>query len=166
MINLEKLIPQLVADEIAFVIVGGVAATAHGSAMVTLDLDICYARDEDNLKRLVATLTPLHPRLRGAPEGLPFVWDERTLRQGLNFTLATDWGDLDLLGEIAGVGDYQHVRAMSVRTGILGVSCAVLSLPALITAKRAAGRPRDLQALPELEALLEASSAGEAGEDH
>lgn len=156
MIDLEKLIPRLAADGIAFVIVGGVAATAHGSATVTLDLDICYARDADNLKRLVATLAPLHPRLRGAPEGLPFVWDEKTLRQGLNFTLTTDWGDLDLLGDITGIGDFPRVSAVSVQAVILGVSCTVLSLPALIAAKRAAGRPRDLQALPELEALMEA----------
>lgn len=65
MIDLEKLIPRLAEGGVAFVIVGGVAASIHGSAQVTLDLDISYARDEENLTRLVKTLAPLHPRLRG-----------------------------------------------------------------------------------------------------
>lgn len=159
MIDLEKLIPLLAASKVAFVIVGGVAAAVHGSAQVTLDLDICYDREEGNLNRLAEVLAPLDPHLRGAPVELPFLWDAQTLRRGLNFTLVTDWGDLDLLGEVAGVGGYEPVVAASVPVALFGVTCAVLSLPALITAKRAAGRPRDLLALPELEALWEATQA-------
>jgi hypothetical protein len=157
MIDLEKLIPRLVESGVAFVIVGGVAACIHGSAQVTVDLDICYARDKGNLKRLVEALAPFHPRLRGAPSDLPFLWDADTLRQGLSFTLTTDWGDLDLLGEVAGVGDYPRALAASSPTTLFGTTCAVLSLPALIAARRAAGRPRDLISLPELEALWEAT---------
>ena len=157
MINLEKVIPRLAESKVAFVIVGGVAATVHGSAQVTFDLDICYARDAGNLQRLVNVLAPLHPRLRGAPGDLPFLWDTETLRRGLDFTLLTDWGDLDLLGEIAGVGGYQQALAASVPVALFGVTCAVLSLPALIVARRTAGRPRDLYSLPELEALWEAT---------
>lgn len=154
--NLDKLIPLLVESEVAFVIIGGVAASIHGSAQVTLDLDICYARDRENLDRLAKALAPLRPRLRGAPPDIPFVWDSTTLRNGLNFTLTTEWGDLDLLGEVTGVGGYAEALAASVRLELFSSTCAVLSLPALIAAKRAAGRPRDLQALPELEALWEA----------
>lgn len=157
MIDLEKVIPLLAESKVAFVIVGGVAAAVHGSAQVTFDLDICYARDASNLHRLVEALAPLHPRLRGAPGGLPFLWETETLRRGLNFTLLTDWGDLDLLDEIAGVGGYEQTLAASVPVALFGVTCAVLSLPALIGARRAAGRPRDLLSLPELEALWEAT---------
>lgn len=89
--------------------------------------------------------------------GLPFLWDTETLRRGLNFTLRTDWGDLDLLGEVAGVGGYDQALVSSEPTALFGVTCAVLSLPALIAAKRAAGRPRDRYSLPELEALWEAT---------
>ena len=157
MIDLEKVVPLLAESKVAFVIVGGVAATVHGSALVTFDLDICYARDKGNLRRLVNALAPLHPRLRGAPGGLPFLWETETLHRGLNFTLLTDWGDLDLLGEIAGVGGYDQALAASVQVPLFGVACAVLSLPALIAAKRAAARPRDLNSIPELEALWEAA---------
>jgi hypothetical protein len=151
-----KLVRTLAGEQVAFVLVGGVAATAHGSSRSTLDLDICYARDKANLKRLVSALAPLHPSLRGGPAGLPFLWDAETLRRGLNFTLTTDLGDLDLLGEMSGVGGYDQVRPSSVNKTLFGVECAVLSLPDLIAAKRAAGRTKDLEALVELEALWEA----------
>ena len=77
-----------------------------------------------------------------------------------NFTLVTDGGDLDLLGEIAGVGGYAEVSAVSMPVSLFGENCAVLSLRALIAARRASGRPKDLQLLPELEALQ-----GAIGED-
>ena len=153
--DLEKLIAKLVEAGVDFVIVGGVAGTVHGSSYVTYDLDVCYARDDHNLQRLVKALSPVTPRLRGVPADLPFVLDIRTLKIGLNFTLTTDIGDVDLLGEIAGIGSYLEVRAASVSVELFGVSCAVLSLDALIAAKRAAGRPKDHTVLPELEALQE-----------
>ncbi len=156
MIDLETLIPRLVNDGVEFVIIGGVAATAHGSAYITEDLDICYARNAPNLERVVASLAPFHPRLRGAPEGLPFLWDAKTLQQGLNFTLRTDLGDVDLLGEVAGLGAFEQVRAAAVRATLFGVECAVLSLDGLIITKRTAGRRKDMLILPELEALREA----------
>ncbi|MGQ0655275.1 MAG: nucleotidyltransferase, partial [Betaproteobacteria bacterium] len=77
-----------------FVVVGGVAMVLRGSSRVTVDLDVCYSRDVENLRRLAAALAPYRPRLRGAPPELPFQWDERTLASGLNFTLATDLGDV------------------------------------------------------------------------
>ena len=142
---------------VRFVVVGGVAATLHGLNYVTFDLDFCYARDKDNLSRIINALSPLNPRLRGAPVGLPFRFDEITLRNGLNFTLTTDIGDLDLLGEISGLGDFATVSTMAVPVELFGRSFLVLTLAALIASKKAAGRLKDLQALPELEALLEAS---------
>lgn len=80
-----------------FVIVGGLAVTIYGSAYVTIDLDLCYARDAENLWRLAQALQPFNPRLRGAPAGLPFRFNEHTPKSGLNFTLTTDLGDIDLL---------------------------------------------------------------------
>ena len=156
MIKLKETLLLLARSEVDFVIVGGVAATLHGSAFQTFDLDICYSRDQPNLERLAAALAPYHPGLRGAPPGLPFAWDPRTLRSGLNFTLATDLGDLDLLGEIAGIGAYPEVRTKSRALEMYGLNLSILSLSGLIAAKRAAGREKDLLALPELEALLEA----------
>jgi len=138
-----------------FVVIGGLAITAHGSAHITYDLDISYSRSHENIERLVTALAPYHPRLRGAPPNLPFQLDADTLARGLNFTLDTDLGDIDLQGEVAGIGMYPAVLASSIALEIFAYTCHVLSLEGLIRAKRAAGRPQDLAALPELEARRE-----------
>ena len=160
-VDLEKMLANLVRHEVEFVIIDGVAATAHGSAYVTYDLDFCYRRDAANLQKLVAALGPLNPELRDAPQNLPFFWDLKTLQRGMNFTLKTDWGDVDLLGEVAGVGTFAEVWAASIQVELFGLPCAVISLAGLIAAKRAAGRPKDQLLLPELEALHEALEDGE-----
>jgi len=157
LIDFEQALTALAGARVRFVIVGGLAMTIHGSAYVTFDLDFCYARDAENLSRLAEALRPHRPRLRGAPEGLPFRLDEEALRNGLNFTLTTDLGDIDLLGEVAGVGDYAAALDSSISVELFGVSFDVLTLEVLIASKRAAGRPKDLLMLPELEALREAT---------
>jgi predicted nucleotidyltransferase len=150
---------KLLADaHVNFVVIGGYAAMLHGSALLTQDLDICYERFPENLKRLAAALAPIHPRLRGAPKEVPFSLDERTLAQGMNFTLQTDWIDLDLLGEISGIGQFPDVVQDAGHIDVYGFSCLVASLDALIKSKQAAGRPKDKNALPELEALKELKS--------
>ncbi|HLL73539.1 MAG TPA: hypothetical protein VK363_19010 [Pyrinomonadaceae bacterium] len=118
---------------------------------------MCYARTRENIERLSAALAPYHPRPRDFPSNLPFVWDEQTLQQGTNFTFVTDLGNIDLLGEVTGLGDYNDVRDASVVLALFGLQCRVLSLDALIVSKRAAGRTKDLLVLPELEALREVS---------
>jgi hypothetical protein len=153
--DFKQLLHLLSASKIDFILVGGMAATVHGSARLTQDLDVVYARTRANLERLATALAPYRPYLRGAPPGLPFRWDAETLERGLNFTLTTTLGDLDLLGEITGGGGYDDLVSHSSPIGIFGETCRCLDLPALIRVKRAAGRPRDLEALAELEALLE-----------
>lgn len=140
---------------VACVIVGGVAAAIHGSLILTNDLDVCYARDNGNLDRLAQALKSVNARLRNAPEGLPFILDAETLKRGLNFTFTTEIGDLDLLGEVRGVGGYEEVLADSLTVDLFDYRFAVIDISKLIVAKRAAGRPKDLIALPELEAILE-----------
>ncbi len=137
------------------VIVGGLAATIHGSARLTQDVDFVYARTPANIDRLVDALRPHAPYPRGAPPGLPFDWSRATIERGLNFTLTTAIGDIDLLGEITGGGDYEALLPDSEHVDMFGCRCRCLDLPGLIRAKRAAGRPKDLDALAELEALLE-----------
>ncbi len=157
MINVEESLTVLANAGVQFVVVGGLAFIIHGSSYyATYDLDFCYARDKENLSRLTRALSPYHPRLRGAPIELPFRFDEETLRRGLNFTLTTDLGDIDLLGEIAGIGDYVAVSNVTMPVELFGRSFQVLTLDALIASKKAAGRPKDMLVLPELEALREA----------
>lgn len=143
-----------------YIIVGGVAGNLHGALRTTLDLDIVYARSPENVVRLVEALAPYHPYLRGAPEGLPFVLDRATVERGLNFTLVTALGDIDLLGEIAGGGRFEALVGDADRIEIDEVTCRVVSLPKLIALKRAAGRGKDREALAELEALLEERDLG------
>lgn len=150
----------LSAASVDYIIVGGVAAGLHGALRSTLDLDVVYSRSPDNIARLVSALAPYEPYLRGAPAGLPFRFDEETVQRGLNFTLTTTMGDLDLLGEITGGGRFEDLRSSAERVEIEGFLCRVVSLPKLIALKRAAGRGKDREALAELEALLEERDRG------
>jgi hypothetical protein len=138
---------------VKFVVIGGVALVARGGARLTEDLDLVYDRSPENLQRLVNAVAPLHPRLRGAPPELPFFFDERTLRSGLNFTLTTDLGDLDLLGEAAGLGGYAEALTSSSPAQLFGRDVHVLSLDGLERTKRAAGRVKDLLDLETIRAL-------------
>ncbi|MBA2493676.1 MAG: hypothetical protein H0V31_03135 [Acidobacteria bacterium] len=161
MVELEPAIKSLIAKGTEFVIIGGVAISIHSTGYVTRDLDFCYLRTTQNLKKIVSAFAPFNPHLRGFPEELPFVWDERTLQNGTNFTLKTTIGDIDLLGEVAGVGSFEAVKKESILTRLYGCDVRVLTLEGLIKAKRAAGRTKDLLVLPELEALQEALKESE-----
>jgi hypothetical protein len=147
------LLGSLSGGGVDHIIIGGLAATVHGSSRLTQDVDVVYGRSADNLERLVRAVAPFDPYLRGAPPGLPFEWSTRTLRMGLNFTLTTSRGDLDLLGEIPGGGTYEDLLPHTISVELFGGTHLCLNLAALIRAKRAAGRPRDLEVLAELEAL-------------
>lgn len=153
--NLEETIRVLYDAGVEFVLIGGAAMGLQGSAHLTKDMDFCYARKRQNMERLARALRPYHPVLRGAPTGLPFKFDVETISRGLNFTLTTDLGDIDLLGEVAGLGTFEDVKATSDLMEVGGICCHVLSLPGLIKSKTAAGRSRDLYVLPELKALEE-----------
>ncbi|MEX2317318.1 MAG: hypothetical protein WD669_09220 [Pirellulales bacterium] len=149
------LLRLLAEKRIEYFVVGGVAAKAHGSARFTADVDIVYRRTKENIARLVSAFANLHPYLRGAPPGLPFLWDAETIEKGLNFTLTTDLGAIDLLGEIAGGGLYEQLLPHVEVKHAFGVNVPCLNLQMLIQVKRAAGRKKDIDAIAELEALLE-----------
>ena len=155
MIKLEPAIQSLADNNVDFVIVGGVAIKIHSSAYVTLDLDFCYSRTKENLSKIVAALSRFNPRPRNFPENLPYFFDERSLQNATNFTFETTIGDIDLLGEVAGVGSFAEVEKSSDIFELYERDVRVLSVDALISAKRAAGRVKDLLVLPELEALRE-----------
>jgi hypothetical protein len=155
MTDFDALLTTLARHQVEFIVIGGAAAIAHGSARLTQYLDIVYARSPENLKRLVAALLSYHPYLRGVPPGLPFRWEPETLARGLNFTLVTSLGDIDLLGEIPGGRSYRDLCDEAIDLQIFNTHCLCLSLPQLIRAKRAAGRPKDLETLAELEAIEE-----------
>lgn len=161
MIDLEKAITTLAANNVDYVIVGGVAISLHSSGYITQDLDFCYSRSKENIHRLFTALAPFDPMPRSWPEGLPFIFDESTLRNGTNFTFDTSIGAIDLLGEVKGIGSYPDALANSLVYTIYGTPVNAFDLNALIVSKTAADRPKDHLVLPELLALREALDPSE-----
>lgn len=153
--TLDEVVRLLNNHNVEFIVIGGWAAALHGSARSTSDVDVVYSRTHENIRRLAAALQSHHPYLRGAPPGLPFRWDERTIQSGLNFTLTTDLGDLDFLGEITGGGTYQQLLPSTQEVTVAGLTCRCVTLDRLIQLKRAAGRPKDLEVIAELQAILD-----------
>ena len=151
------LLRALASADVEFILAGGAAATVHGAIRSTQDIDIVYNRSVQNLQRLVIALGPHHPYLRGAPPGLPFRLDLETLKGGLNFTLVTDLGWIDLLGELAGGGRYEDLISHVVMEEVFGIRFHVLDLDTLIHTKRSAGRPKDFEGIAELEFLRDRS---------
>ncbi|MBA3769034.1 MAG: hypothetical protein H0X08_00760 [Blastocatellia bacterium] len=156
MIDVKKAITTLARNEVDFVIIGGVALSIHSAAYVTYDIDVCFSRNRNNLRKIADALAPFHPRLRGFPKNLPFVWDFSTLLNGTLFTLETELGDFDLLGEVSGLGTYEDVLAQSSPWDLYGYKVNILSINGLIQAKESAGREKDVPGLKILRALLDA----------
>lgn len=156
-----KLIEVLKRANVDFVVIGGVAMGLHGSALITYDTDVMYARDRENVERLATALADLQVRLRGVPADVPFCPDTRTLQAGMNFTFSSDSGDLDILGEVDGIPSYESVRTRARIMRIGGQDMHVASVQDLIAMKQAAGRTKDLRALDDLAAILELEGRGE-----
>lgn len=150
---------------VRFVVVGGIAARLWGSPSVTQDLDLCYARDRENLHRLASALREMDAHLRGAPADVAFRLDAASLESGDHFTFTTRFGDVDLLGTPAGSGGYRELAATAAEIDLDGVGVAVASLEDLIHMKRAAGRPKDRIEVEVLVALREEREARAAGQD-
>lgn len=149
--NFIKLLEALSKDDIEFVLVGGIAANFHGSAMATYDCDVVVALDAENLQKLAKALSPFSPTFRHKHP--PQVFDEQAAaREGWkNIYLDTNAGVLDCLGQIKGLGNFSDCKVQSLEVDLGDFTIRVLSLDALITAKKAMGRPKDLQTVMQLE---------------
>jgi hypothetical protein len=140
---------------VRFVVIGGYAASVLGSPVVTGDLDICYARDPDNLERLAAALRDLGARLRGpgVPEDLPFQLDAQTLALGDSFTFTTMGGRLDVLATPSGTSGFRDLEAGATAVMIEEMTVRIANLDDLIRMKAASGRLKDQEHLEWLRAL-------------
>jgi hypothetical protein len=147
---------QMLNDhEVRYVLIGGYGGNLRGSPVITGDLDICYARDDENLERLAAALKGMHAKLRGhgIPDDLPFILDAKTLRLGDSFTFETELGNLDILGQPSGTAGFTDLDGGATTIDIDGVLVRVASIDDLMRMKRASGRRKDLIHLEHLGAL-------------
>ena len=150
---LERIAELLVSHGVEFVVVGGQAEVLLGSPRVTYDVDLCYRRTPGNLQRLAAALRELKPTLRGAPPDLPFRIDAESLALGCNYTCRSPLGDLDLLGHLEPLGDYDSINARAETYHIGSLGLRVIHLDDLVTIKQHIARPKDREALRQLLAI-------------
>lgn len=153
--DFEGLLESLSGGGIPFVLVGGYSAMLHGSSLMTRDVDVVCPFDSQTLERLAAQLGPVHPVHRFSPATPALTVDEVRNNRWRNLYLKTDLGVLDCLSEVKGIGDYQACLSRSVPVNLGSFKIRSLSLDALIEAKRAMGRPRDLFTADELELIKE-----------
>ncbi len=152
--------PRLIIDTlnrhgVRYVLIGGVAATLHGSPLRTGDTDVCPDARPDNLANLAAALRELNARIRteGVEGGLAFSCDAAFLSRVGLLNLETDAGDLDLAYTPTGTSGYDDLMSGAVQFDLDGVTAPTAALLDIIRSKTAANRPKDRTSLPILEEL-------------
>ena len=151
MVGFREILKRLAEHGVEYVVIGGVAASIHGSPMGTLDVDVCTTFAEKNLERLIAALRDLNPKLRMRPDKMRMPLEAGQLRGVRNLYLITDLGVLDLLGEVPGIGRFEDLGGKTEVVHLPGLSCRVLDLDTLIKSKAFAGRPKDIENVHHLE---------------
>jgi hypothetical protein len=151
----DRILELLAEHRVEFVMIGGLAAALHGSELVTNDLDITPSMGNENLNRLSGALRALGARIRSVdvPEGLPFSHDAKSLASAGVWNLVTDFGDLDIAFAPSGTQGYADLERDAIVLDILGTKTSVAALPDIIRSKEAAGRPKDVAAVPMLRRL-------------
>ena len=157
---LEEFAEIFLSYGVEFIVIGGQAETLLGSPRVTFDVDLCYRRTKENLKRLAGALRAINPALRNAPPDLPFVIDEQSLALGCNFTFRTAFGPLDLLGYLEPLGDFDAIAKRAYLMVVGGLEIRVIHIDDLIAIKRHVGRAKDRESLLQLLAIKKLQSEG------
>ncbi len=151
--NFFNLLERLARADVDFVIVGGFAGVVYGCTYVTQDIGICCDFSTDNLLLLQKALSDVHAVLRQTPKRKKLELARANCREYKNLYLDTDIGQLDCLSFIDGVGDYRKVKGGSRIIEVEDMRLRVLNLDALIDSKKAMNRPRDKEAVLQLEAI-------------
>lgn len=152
--DFNRLLHRLADSGLDFVVIGGFAAVTHGSTLVTRDLDICALLTQENVEKLRAILADWHPRHRMTPQKLSFLeFPQSGPLQ--NLYLETDYGIVDIITSVLGVGDFERLKRGAEIFEVGGRCYQVMSLADLIQAKEALGREKDLLAAKELRAIAE-----------
>jgi predicted nucleotidyltransferase len=151
--NMEALLYELTRRGVRFVVVGGLAGQVYCARYSTDDLDICHARDPQNLQLIAELLADLHAEFRRLPQYAPPAMDAFILSTETDFVFNTSLGKLDLIGLVTGVGLYEEASEDAVWVEMGRQKVKVLSLPKLMAAKKSAGREKDLSLLAQLEGM-------------
>ena len=151
--DFEGVLRRFAESNVRFVLIGGLAMIAQGTANLTRDIDCLYDRDPNNINRIVNALRGSHPKLRTVGEPVPIQWDGDFFKNVLNVTLSTDLGPVDLLAEVPGVAGFEELWKESEEMLLFGINVRVASIDDLIRMKEATGRPKDTQDALQLRAL-------------
>jgi hypothetical protein len=148
-----EMLRRLSDGGVEYVLIGGVAANAHGSAIATDDLHVFAPLDHANVRAIVRAFVGTNLRWRHRPD-LPVLAPDNPQLRGLkNMYLRCELGVMDVLGELPEAGPYADVRRRATEMEIQGVRCAVIDLDSLITVKRTVAREKDLRVARELELI-------------
>ena len=154
--DLKALLRRLLEHKIDFVLIGGFAGTVHGSTLVTQDLDICLAITEEEVAKLREALKDINAKHRMNPSFKPSFMDYPKDLTGVNnIYLETDLGVLDILSSSEPAGSFHEIKSRSISISLYGYSCRVISIDDLIKIKETMKRPKDLQAVRELQLIRE-----------
>ena len=151
--NLSELLKYLLQHDLDFIVIGGYAGIAHGSSLVTKDLDVCALLSPESITKFREALAPLNPKHRMTPKKLSFLTEPRSIQAINNLYLETDLGILDILTEVKGIGSFEELKKRATKIPLFGLTCNVISIDDLITAKKALGREKDKIAVRELEII-------------
>jgi len=153
--QLAEILKRLHDGKVEFSLIGGLASRHYGVTLVTEDIDICARFSVENLRRIEAVVKDFNPRHRLTANKLPLELTDELCRSLKNIYLTTDLGILDCLSEVAGIGDFDAVLRQSDLKQFPFGRCYVLKIEALIKAKQTVGRPHDLMAVAQLQAIKE-----------
>lgn len=155
--QLNQLLARLIKAEVEFVLVGGLAASIHGSSLTTRDVDVCCRFTTANLMRIQHALEDQHPVHRMRPD-LPVALTPELCAQLKNLYIKTNLGVIDCLGSVLGVGDFDEVLKHSMEIELPVGKLRILDLDTLILAKEAMGRPHDILTVQQLKAVRRAEA--------
>lgn len=159
--GLNEILKRLLQSNVEFVLVGGLAAVAHGASTMTQDVDVCLSFKPENIKKVLVALQDIHPTVRAGSGKIPLnEYSVERLAELGNVYVMTDLGELDLLGQIAGLGDYEKVKTAADPISLMGLTCLILSIEALIHVKEAMNRPKDRQVVLELKVIQDKLKEG------
>lgn len=156
-----EILSVLLRHRVVFVVIGGFAATVHGSPFITWDVDITPEQSAANLDRLSQALTDLNAKVRtiSDPDGLPFSHSGESLATAGAWNLTTPYGDFDISFVPNGTAGYDDLKRDAAEKEIDGVRVVVASLADVVRSKQAANRPKDQRVLPVLREILAEESA-------